>query len=494
MSIGDKSPLVRNNDKIPQITQPMRVAVYMTDRTGLITYYNDRAVMLWGRKPGVHDRFSGAWKLYKVVDGTPLPFEEGPMARALLQGTSTRNEVLGIEQPDGTRLVTLTSIDPILGPHGVIEGAVGVSYDITSYQDNEMAVMWLAAIVESSGDAVISKTLNGIITSWNKGAENIFGYTKEEILGKPITIIIPPDRQEEELVILDKICRGETVDHFETIRVTRDGRQINISLTVSPIRGQHGEILGASKIARDITEQVRIKRQMQIYNEQLQQMNRYKDEFISLASHELKTPLTVIKAYLEMIRIEMTGQEEYGAFIDKALRQANKLASLISDLLDISRIEEGKLQLILAPFDLNELINECMESLRLPGDNNRIIYQNVTGPLIVTADRQRIEQVIINLLSNALKYSEISKNVVISATPAGKEVLVKVQDSGIGIPPEDLEKIFSRFFRVEGLSTRFPGLGIGLYVSKDIIERHNGKIWVESELGKGSSFYFTIPG
>jgi PAS domain S-box-containing protein len=351
----------------------------------------------------------------------------------------------------------------------------------------------LAAIVESSDDAIISKTLNGTITSWNKGAENIFGYTQHEVIGKPITKLIPPYLRKQESIIIEKIRNGEKVEHYDTIRQTKDGRMINISLTVSPLRNEKGEITGASKIARDITERVKLDNQLRLFNEKLKEMNTYKDDFISIASHELKTPLTTAKAYIQLLQIDMeeTNDKNF-IFAQKANASIDKLSYLIAELLDLSKIQNGKFPLNITTFNFNEMLSAAIEGVQYGSPGHSIIKTGEINKKI-KGDKERLQQVVINLLTNAVKYSPKSDKVFINIVQEDGEVKVLVKDRGIGIRKENLGKIFERYYREEERTVHFQGLGIGLYISYEIIKRHNGKLWGESEVGKGSTFYFTVP-
>jgi len=394
---------------------------------------------------------------------------------------------------NGTAVAVSLSAVPLLNELGEITATAEIISEVKpAMPDTETAIRRLAAIVDSSDDAIISKTLQGVITSWNFGAEKIFKYTEQEAIGKHITILIPPELQKEEDAIIGKIRRGERLDHFETIRMTKNGERLNISLTVSPIINEKGEVVGASKIARDITEKVEIENQLKEYTKKLKELNSAKDEFIGMASHELKTPLTSINAYLQLL--DRTVQNKQAkSFLAKTMHQVRKLSRLVSDLLDVSKIEVGKLQLNPAPFNVDDLIDEAIENVQHITASHKLIRENRLGDVQVSADRPRIEQVLINFLTNAIKYSPGRDRVLISADYKNSQLTVAVKDFGIGVPPEEAEKIFTRFYRVQELNPTLAGLGIGLYISLEIIRRHHGKIWLESEPGKGSTFYFRIP-
>ncbi|MGN6396042.1 MAG: PAS domain S-box protein [Mucilaginibacter sp.] len=339
----------------------------------------------------------------------------------------------------------------------------------------------LVAIVESSDDAIIGKNLDGIVTSWNRGAQQIFGYTEAEMIGRSILTLIPEDLQHEEPVILQQLRNGQKIDHYETIRRTADGKLIYVSLTISPIRDKEGNVVGVSKIARDITDQKR--------NEER------KNDFIGMASHELKTPLTSLTALVQVLQKKLKDSPD--PFIPQALNkvslQTKKMSSLINGFLNISRLESGKLEIIKQPFDLRELINEELDEIRLTVNSHTFTFEPATQ-VIIEADREKIGSVVSNLLSNAVKYSPRGKLVNVGCTLLDAEVQVSVTDEGMGIRPQDLSRIFDRYYRSESEHTRnISGFGVGLYLSAEIVRRHNGRIWVESEKGKGSTFYFTLP-
>jgi PAS domain S-box-containing protein len=236
-------------------------AVYICEApSGVITYYNRRAAELWGRAPAIGDtdgRFCGSFRLFRT-DRTPLPYAETPMAQVLNGAAPIRNQEVVIERRDGSRIILRINIDPLYDIKGRLSGGISVFEDVTDLKQAEQASQRLAAIVESSGDAIVSKDLNGVIASWNQGAERLFGYTAEETIGKSVTLLIPPERHDEEQSILERIRRGESIEHFETVRRRKDGSLLDISLTVSPIRDTKGNIVGASKIARDITRRKRV--------------------------------------------------------------------------------------------------------------------------------------------------------------------------------------------------------------------------------------------
>ena len=240
-----------------QIVHNLPVAVYSTDAAGRITFYNDAAATLWGRRPILGEAWwCGSWRLY-WPDGTPMGHDECPMAVTLKTGCAVRGAEAIAERPNGARYPFLAYPTPLRDDNGHLVGAVNLLVDITERKRNEEVAQHYVAIVELSDDAIISKDVNGVITSWNSGAQRLFGYTSQEAIGEPVTLLIPADRRDEEPRILERIRRGERIDHYETVRQRKDGSLVDISLTVSPIRDIRGNIIGASKIARDITERKR---------------------------------------------------------------------------------------------------------------------------------------------------------------------------------------------------------------------------------------------
>jgi PAS domain S-box-containing protein len=356
-----------------------------------------------------------------------------------------------------------------------------IALDITDVKKAEERSAKLAAIIESSDDAIISKTLDGIITSWNHAAERIFGYAEQEMIGESIFKLIPEDRREEEPQIIARIKKGERVEHFETKRLTSEGKLVDFSLTISPIRDAQGNITGVSKIARDISE----KKQDEIR----------KNDFIGMVSHELKTPLTSLTALIQVLNQKLKSNED--PFVPSALEKSNnqvkKMTGMINGFLNITRLESGKIHIEKQQFNLDELIIETIDEARLTVSGHVFNFEPCES-LPVFADRDKIGSVLSNLLSNAVKYSPKGKQVTVKCAVVDGSAQVSVQDDGMGIKPQELDKLFERYYRVSSNHTQhISGFGIGLYLSAEIIERQGGRIWAESESGVGSVFYFSLP-
>jgi PAS domain S-box-containing protein len=264
-----------------EILEALPEAVYITDAEGRITFYNQAAARLWGVRPELgQSEFCGSWKLY-WPDGTPLPHAECPMATALKEKRPIRGLEAIAERPDGVRVPFLAFPSPLFDAQGRLTGAVNMLVDVTERNVADEAAQRLAAIVEFSDDAILTKDLEGTIVTWNKGAERLFGYTPEEAIGQPVQMLIPADLQDEEPQILGRIKRGDRIDHYETVRRRKDGGLVDISLSVSPIRSRDGRIIGASKIARDITERRLVEEKQRLL---LHEMNHRVKNLFTLAS------------------------------------------------------------------------------------------------------------------------------------------------------------------------------------------------------------------
>jgi PAS domain S-box-containing protein len=344
-----------------EMMDALPAAVYTTDIEGRITHFNSACVELSGRTPVLgSDHWCVSWKLYRP-DGTSLSHDECPMAIALKEGRAVRDQMIIVERPDGKRASIMPYPTPLRDRQGEIVGGINMLIDVTRSNEAEIASKRLAAIVESSDDAIISKTLDGIITSWNRGAENIFGYTAAEAVGQSISLIIPLERRAEEDDVLAHLRRGEKIDHFETERQTKDGRRLNISLTISPIKDSTGRIIGASKVARDITERKRAEEQLLEAKRIAEAASHAKDKFLAALSHELRTPLTPVLMAVAAMDLNSDLAPELRDDMAMIRRNVELEAKLIDDLLDLSLALSGKLRLNLETVELNEVVHHVCE-------------------------------------------------------------------------------------------------------------------------------------
>ncbi len=363
--------------------------------------------------------------------------------------------------------------------------------DITTRKQAEEARLRLAAIVESSDDAIISKSLDGVVTSWNAAAERIFGYQAEEMIGQSILRLLPEDRHDEEAVILARLRQGGRVDHFETVRRSKDGRLLDVSVTISPLRNEQGTIIGASKIARDITAQKQMERELAQRTVELERLNAELQQFGYIVSHDLQEPLRTITSYVQLLaqRFHDKLDAETNEFIAFAVEGAQRMRALITDLLAYTRAGENTQEATLV--DCGALLARVLGDLHLAIEDSAA---EVTYNALPTApgDARQVGLVFQNLLSNALKFrSAAPPRIHIAARREGAQWVFSVRDNGIGLDPRHAERIFQVFQR---LHTRreYAGTGIGLAICKKIVEQHGGRLWVESEPGKGATFFFTL--
>jgi PAS domain S-box-containing protein len=490
--------LRQNEYSFREMIDALPAAIYTTDVEGRLTHFNRACTELSGRTPVLgSDYWCVSWKLYRP-DGTLLPHDECPMAIALKEGRVVRGEMIILERPDGTRAMIMAYPTPLRDPEGKIVGGINMLMDITDKSEAEIASSQLGAIVESSDDAIISKTLDGIITSWNHSAERMFGYTAAEAVGRHISLIIPPERRSEEDYVLARLRRGEKVDHFETERCTKDGRRLTISLTVSPVRDRTGRIIGASKVARDITERKLAEEQLREAKRAAEAASLAKDKFLAVLSHELRTPLSPV--LMTVAAMDMNPDLAPALRDDIAIirRNVELEAKLIDDLLDLSRITAGKLRMNLETVDVNEAVRHvCVTCRSFVLEKGIHLHCDLPDPsCCVKADPARFQQILWNLLRNAVKFTPENGDiyVTVSATVENR-VRVQVRDTGIGIAPDVLPRIFDAFEQGDAHITRqFGGMGLGLAISKNLVELHHGTIRAESGGTKqGSTFTVELP-
>lgn len=655
-----KDPMDENIETFRKLFDDSSMIFFICDENGILTYFNKKAASVWGTAPKLGKTPWYQCGKFFFPDGRPMTAGESPIGKTLQEGIPQEEQKIKFIGKDNSPGLFLTFSRPFFDEHRKLKGSYNTLVDVTGRQEDAVRQARLSAIVESSDDAIIGKDLNGCITSWNQGAQRIFGYTEEEMLGKSITFLIPEDRLQEEAKILQQLRRGKKIDHFETIRKDKYGKDIHISLTVSPIKDSKGKIVGASKVARDITSKIEAEAQIKKYTrnleiinsigksisenldlqvilqrvtdattkltgaafgaffynntdeqgasfrlftlsgapresfeklgmprhtgiflptfaegivvrlddvrqdprygknlphdgmpgghlpvtsylavpvisksgtiigallfghpqsgiftqeheemvvniaaqaaisldnsklfEQVKNLSARKDEFIALASHELKTPLTTIKGYLQVLAKKET-DEMSRLFLNKSLEQANKLNNLVEDLLHMSRIEAGRLEFNLEFFDIREMLKDLIETFSYSNKTHTILDDLGEQPAFVEGDRQRIEQALINLITNAIKYSPDADRIYISLKRSSNKVDVHVKDEGIGLTEEQRAQLFTRFYRADN-NRGISGLGLGLYLTKQIIDRHGGNIKVESSFGKGSEFIVSLP-
>ena len=369
----------------------------------------------------------------------------------------------------------------------------------------------LAAIVESSEDGIVSKTLEGIVTSWNAAAERLFGFTADEMIGKSIKLIIPPELQYEEDRILAHLRLGKRVERYETDRLHKDGHRLRISLVVSPVLDDTGHIVGAAKVAHDVTalrqreadlKQALADREQLLESEraaraEAERLSRVKDEFLATLSHELRTPLNAIQGWTEILRHPQASPQDVSRGIEIIERNVRAQADIVNDLLDMSRIISGQIHLVVRPMDLLDVIHGALEAVRPSADAKRIRIHTLLDSSLgsMRGDPTRLQQVLWNLLSNAVKFTPSGGHVRVSLERVDSHAEITVEDTGIGIRPEFLPYVFERFRQADaGIGRRYGGLGLGLSIVRSLVELHGGTVRVESAgENQGSTFVIALP-
>ena len=393
---------------------------------------------------------------------------------------------------------------------GNVIGVFAAARDITKQKLTEEARSRLAAIVESSDDAIISKDLDGTITSWNEGAERLYGYSAAEALGRPISILLPPDQQDEIAGLLRQIGQGIRIERYETERVRKDGRTINVSLTLSPVRNSRGVIIGASAIAHDITERKQAQEALQKLlaelelrvtertkeiseaNQSLQAANKELESFSYSVSHDLRTPLRAIDGFSRMLLKDYADKldEEGRRKLNVIRSNTQTMSQLIDDLLAFSRV--GRREIVSARLDMEGLVRAAWKELSLLNPERRPKLALDKLPRSI-GDQALIKQVIVNLLSNAIKFSRSRESalVEVGAYPEGARNVYFVRDNGAGFDMDYYNKLFGVFQRLHS-TDEFEGTGVGLAIVDRIIRRHGGNVWAEGKVGEGATFYFTL--
>jgi PAS domain S-box-containing protein len=485
-------------------------AVLTTDNQARVTHLNAVAETLtgWTAAEALGRPLED---VFVILDEHGQPPPTNPVRRALQDGVVTGlEEVTLLRSRDGQTRPIDDSAAPIRTADGSTLGAVMVFRDVTERlrvdrerEAQARALRELAAIVQSSDDAIISKDLDSTVRSWNRGAERMFGYSSEEMVGTSIRVIIPEERWSEEDDVLGQLRRGDTVDHFETVRRRKDGSLVPVSLTISPIHGSDGSVIGASKIARDISQRQRAEaeraeslRREQAARAETDRASRLKDDFLAVLSHELRTPLNAVLGYGQLLATGALSAEQTQHAVLAIQRNAKAQAELIESLLDMSRVLAGKLELTLAQTSLPDVVGAAVDALRPEAAAKGIALELRVppAPIVVTADAARLQQVFGNLLSNAIKFTPAPGRVTLDFDASATEAQVRIADTGHGIPANLLPRIFDRFTQGDGEDARARGLGLGLSLVRDLVAAHGGTVTAESGgRGLGSTFTVRLP-
>jgi PAS domain S-box-containing protein len=461
--------------------------ILVTDGQGKVTDWNEQFVALWRLPREVLDTRDHQHLLSVLSQSCQEPRQF--LARmAKIQAAALPETYDVLDCPEDRVVEQVSRIQVVEGRN---VGRVWSFRDITARRQAEETRLRLAAIVESSNDAIISKSLDGVITSWNAAAERLFGYRAEEMLGQSILRLLPAERHAEEDMILARLRQGERIEHFETVRQTKAGQLIDVSVTISPLRDEGGRIIGASKIARDITERKRAEAERAQLLAALQRSNAELQQFASVASHDLQEPLRMVTTFVQLLAQRWQGRlaAEDEEFIGYAVEGAQRMKGLIDALLDFARVAAREKPF--APVDCTAVVRRTLQTLQAVLRERQARIEVEPLPTVL-GDEVQVGQVFQNLLSNALKFCPTRPQIHIAARRDGAQWVFAVRDNGIGIAPHHAEQIFVLFRRLH-THQQYPGTGMGLAICKKIVERHGGRIWVESVPGHGSTFSFTLP-
>lgn len=483
-------------------------AVIATDVGGIVIYWNHAAERLYG------------WTAQEAV-GQPI-FELTPAPQSEEEATTIFAELTAgrswsgefvVRHRDGRNFPVHVTDTPVFGADGTLQAIIGISTDITERKRAEQAVQHLSAIVESSNDAIISESLDGTIISWNSGAERLFGYAAAEVAGQHIHMLAHDRATEEEITDLyRKVALGQAVQGLETTRRHKDGSLVDVSLTLSPVFDDTGSMSGFSAILRDDSVRKEAERALKHQadllvsrlakeaeaSERLRELDRIKDDLVATVSHELRTPLTSILGYVELLKEEeddplTAEQRKWAEAID---RNGDRLLTLVDNLLTVSTIDAGKLASESSPVDLRDVISSARRALQPGIDARRLTtrFHLPAVPIIVAGDAGQLEQVVCNLVSNALKFTEDGGTVECALDTEGLRARLTVSDDGIGIPVNEQPGLFTRFFRSTTATDRaIPGTGLGLSIAASIVRSHGGDISVVSAPGRGTQVMVDLP-
>jgi PAS domain S-box-containing protein len=467
---SDAEKIKTSADQLRLLTDAAPIGIFQTDQSGRYVYTNPR----WSQLTNIssEDAVGQPWESFiasEEFDGSAIELFEG-------------SRHFAISHPGVTPRIVLLTAASIPSVRGGKAGWVGTLSDVTAEVGAESAASHFRAVVESSHDAIISKDLDGLIMSWNSGAERLYGYTAAEAVGQSILMLVPQERHSETPRVLSR-DRVKEIDEFESVRRRKDGTLVDVSLTISPILGMGGSVVGASIIARNISDRRKA--------EQL------KDEFLALVSHELRTPLSSIVAHTELLLEEdLVGEEVRHHFLEVIARNSTRLERLVGDLLFVAQLESANLSLSMTDVDIVAIAVEAVEAVqpRAQQAGIEVTLEVPVSGIRVRGDPGRLGQAIDNLISNAMKYSPEGGAVTVRISSGETECLIEVEDHGIGINADEKEVLFDRFFRGStAADLHIQGVGLGLSIVKRIVEGHCGVVGVRSEAGSGATFSITLP-
>jgi PAS domain S-box-containing protein len=462
------------------------VGIAVTDLTGRFVQANQKFVQVFGYSIEELQQRT----FLDLTHPSDLPAAQDSLRRLVSQESTDLVLEKRCIRKDGATIWSLSTITLVKDTAGRPQHLIGIVEDITERKLAEEAQSRLVAVITSSDDAIISMTLDGVLLSWNGGAERMYGYTADEMIGRTTRALIPSDRLGEEPSILERIRRGERIEHYETIRRRKDGALLDVSIAVSPIQDSRGKIIGASKITRDITQSKRIEGE-------LRETDRLKDEFLATLAHELRNPLAPIRQAALISQSDTATEAQKRWSHGVISRQVRHMSLLLDDLLDISRITRGTLDLRLESTELADILEAAVETARPIIDAKRHTF-TIEAPeetVQFMADPLRLAQILSNLLTNAAKYTDPGGHIQLRVVCVARDICFVVKDSGIGISANALKNIFEMFSQVKSAQDRSEGgLGIGLSLTKGLVELHGGRIEARSGgPGLGSEFIVHLP-
>lgn len=482
-----------SRDHYAELFDTAPVCFVTLTQAGIIREINLPAVRLLSR----HDQRLTGWPFISFIAETDQKVFMAHLSRCRDNSDPTRpiSVELQLARKPGAKpaFIELVSL-PMVEKENQRVVFKSVFRDVTEFKEVIEVHRWLAAIVESSDDAIIGKDLNSRIISCNRGASELYGYTREELIGKSITILAPPELKDEEQGILRRLRNGEKIEHYETIRRRKDGTQIPVSLTISPILDSSGKIIGASNIARDITQRKNYEIKLEESLARERAANRAKDDFLAALSHELRTPLNPVLLLASDGARNAEFPPQTRMDFDTIRKNVELEARLIDDMLDVTRITRGKLALEMKPVDVHAAVHDAAATVHAEVERKQMeltLNLNAEFP-IVMGDAVRLRQIFWNVLKNAVKFTpERGKITVETRNVSGDRLMVVITDTGIGMEPKEIEHIFGAF--AQG-NHHFGGLGLGLAISRALVELHAGTIRAASEgKGRGATFSIELP-
>lgn len=469
-----------------------------TDREGRVTRLNGVAEDLlgWSEAEALG---RSLWQVFQREDRPTFFAERNPIDLMLEQGVKveTVHRLVAVTR-SGRRTPVDVQAALTQGRDARVSGMAMIIRDATALERAEQQANRLAAIVECSSDAIVGKTLDGRITSWNPAAEKMFGYSAEEAVGMPVQTLIPDDRIQEEMRIVTQLAQGRTVEAFDTVRRSKSGRLIDVSISVSPIRDGEGRVIGAAKIARDVSLLRRTER-AEAENQRVREASRVKSLFMANMSHELRTPLNAIIGFADLLRAGYAkpGSPQFEEFLGHIQSSGDLLLHMVNDVLDLAKVEAGKLQFQPQKLRLPDLLNEAAAMMAPTAARKGIAIHLDLDPSVIEAvlDPARLKQVLYNYLSNACKFAPSGGSVKVRLSAEGEDAFrIEIQDGGSGIAPADIARLFTEFEQLDAGTTKsHQGTGLGLALTKRLVEAQGGRVGVRSVLGAGSVFFAVLP-